>query len=90
MARYRVMAWRGIPAQVRAEDDHGARANREMPSWFAQEIDRAAMRDDLAGTDAYLEHWAWSAPAEMPGSADEVADAVVREQAATWGRPAGG
>ena len=44
------------------------------------------MRDGLVGTDAYTEGWAWSAWAERPGTADEVADAVVLEQAAAWTR----
>lgn len=88
MARYRILAWRGIPAQVQATDDTGARAKRELTGWFGAEIDRVAMRDGLAGTDAYLEMFAWSEEAERPGTADEVADAVVAELIAAWGSPA--
>jgi hypothetical protein len=87
MAKYRVMTWMGIPAQVKADDEQGGRASREMPEWFAQEIDRLAMKEGLAGTDAYLERWTWSKPAEMPGTAAEVVDAVMREQAAAYGHP---
>ena len=87
MARFRIMTWQGIPAQVKADDAAGGRASREMPSWFAQEIDRVAMRDGLAGTDAYLEHWTWSRSEEREGTAEEVVDAVIREQAERWGRP---
>ena len=87
MARYRVMSWRGIPAQVKADDEQGGKASREMPPWFAQEIDRVAMREGLAGSDEYMELWSWSKPAEMPGTADEVVDAVIREQAAAWDQP---
>lgn len=90
MARYRVMSWRGIPAQVKAEDEQGGKVSREMPAWFAQEIDRVAMRDGLAGTDEYLEHWSWSKPVEMPGTADEVVDAVIREQVAAFERSSEG
>jgi hypothetical protein len=86
MARFRIMTWQGIPAQVKADDAAGGRASREMPPWFAAEIDRVAMRDGLAGTDAYLEHWAWSKPQEREGTAEEVVDAVIREQAEAWGR----
>jgi len=88
MARFRIMTWQGIPAQVKADDAEGGRASREMPSWFAQEIDRVAMRDGLAGTDAYLEHWTWSKPEEREGTAEAVVDAVIRELAEQWGRPA--
>ena len=85
MARYRILAWRDIPAQVQATDDAGAKANRTMPGWFGAEIDRVAMRDGLAGTDDYLEKFAWSDETERAGSADEVADALVAELIDTWG-----
>lgn len=88
MARYRILAWRDIPAQVQATDETGARANRTLAAWFGQEIDRVAMHDGLVGTDAYLELFAWSDEIEREGSADAVADAVVGELLTAWGRPA--
>ncbi len=87
MARYRILAWKDIPAQVQATDDTGARVNRMLPGWFGAEIDRVAMRDGLAGTDDYLEMFAWSDEAERAGSAEEVADAVVAELIAEWSSP---
>lgn len=87
MARYRILSWRDIPAQVQATDDTGARANREMPAWFGQEIDRVAMRDGLVGTDAYTEQYAWSRPTEREGTPDDVADAVLAELVARWAPP---
>jgi hypothetical protein len=89
MARYRIMTWKGIPAQVKADDDAGGRASREMPAWFAAEIDRIAMRDGLAGSDEYLALWQWSKPAQRDGTAAEVVDAVIAEQCAAWGRTEG-
>ena len=86
MARYRVLAWRDIPTQVRAIDDTGARADRAMPRWFMQEVARITMREGLAGTDDYLAAFDWSAEIEREGPADEVADAVVAELAAAFGR----
>ncbi len=86
MARYRIMTWKGIPAQVKANDPDGGRVSREMPPWFAQEIDRVAMVEGLAGTDAYTEGWAWSKPAEREGTAGDVVDAVIREQLEAWDR----
>lgn len=86
MARYRIMSWNGIPAQVKAEDADGGRVNREMPAWFAAEIDRIAMRDGLAGTDQYTAGFSWSRPQEREGSAEAVVDAVIREQCEAWGR----
>ena len=79
MARYRVMSWRGIPSQVKATDETGATAARMLPNTWQQEIDRVAMREDLAGTDEYLELWGWSAESERPGTVDEVAEAVLAE-----------
>lgn len=86
MARYRVLAWRDIPTQVRVTDDAGARVDRAMPRWFMQEVSRITMREDLAGTDDYLAAFEWSAEVERAGSAEEVADALVAELAAAHGR----
>jgi hypothetical protein len=86
MGRYRVLAWRDIPTQVQAADETGAKANRLMARWFMQEISRITMREGLAGTDAYLEAFAWSEWTERDGGADAVADLVVEELAARFGR----
>ncbi len=86
MARYRILAWREIPTQVQATDETGARANRAMPKWFMQEISRITMREGLAGTDDYLKAFAWSPGQEREGTADDVADAVVAELCARFGR----
>lgn len=86
MARYRILAWKDIPAQVQASDDTGAMANRKLPGWFGAEIDRVAMREGLAGTDDYLDKFEWSAEQEREGTADEVADAVLAELLDAWGQ----
>lgn len=86
MARYRILAWREIPTQVQATDATGAVARRPMPRWFMQEISRITMREGLAGTDDYLAEFAWSEEAERDGTAVEVAEAVMVELAARWGR----
>ena len=86
MARYRVLAWREIPTQLEVTDATGAVVKRPMPRWFMQEISRITMREGLAGTDDYLEEFAWSAPLERDGTADEVADAVNAQLCARWGR----
>jgi cvfA/B/C family virulence factor len=78
LAKYQVMYWKHIPAQVKAWDDAGE-AKRMLPDRFQAAIDAYAMKDGSTGMDAYLEAWAWSGPEERPGSAAEVADAVVRE-----------
>lgn len=86
MARYRVLAWRDIPTQVQAADETGGIVNRKMARWFMQEISRITMREGLAGTDDYLEAFAWSEWTERDGGAEEVADAMVEELSARFGR----
>lgn len=55
-AELTVISWRDIPAQVVARSGR-TRARAELPGRFQIAIDRAAMRADLYGADAYLEEW---------------------------------
>lgn len=88
MATYRIMSWRGIPAQVKASEPGGKPVSVALPPWFQHEIDRVAMREGIAESDAYLDAWTWSPDQERPGTADEVASAVAAELIARWGRTA--
>ena len=76
MARYQVLYWQDVPSLVRAFAEDGTPVSRQLPDWFQQEIDRRAMEQGLAGSDAYLEQWRWGEPEEHPGSPPEVLDAV--------------
>ena len=78
MAEYQVLYWKDIPAQVRVFDGK-RRVARQMPSRFQDAIDRRAMKEGLAGTDAYLAHWQWSERQERPGDPQAVLAAVVRD-----------
>jgi hypothetical protein len=84
MARYRILTWRGIPAQLKVFGETGRPRSVQLPDWFGQEIDRIAMRDGIVGTDEYLELWEWSGDLDIPGTADEVAASVVAELEARW------
>ena len=78
MARYQVLYWRNIPAQVKAYE--GDRPTSQVLSErFQVEIDRLAMKEGLVGTDEYLDQWEWSAEQERPGTVREVLDAVAAE-----------
>ncbi len=90
MARYRVLGWRDIPTQVQVADPAGTTVNRQMARWFMHEISRVTMREGLAGTDDYLAEFAWSDWTERDGEPEAVADAVVEELAARFGRRADG
>ena len=78
MAKYQVMFWKHIPAHVKAWDERGE-VKRLLPDRFQAAIDAYAMKDGSTGMDAYLEGWRWSDMQERPGSAEEVASAVVTE-----------
>jgi hypothetical protein len=78
MAKYQVMFWKHIPAQVKAWDDVGE-VKRMLPDRFQAAIDAYAMKDGSTDMDAYLEAWHWSNPEDRPGPALEVAEALVKE-----------
>ena len=79
MARFQILRWQELPSVVKAFDDDGSSASRQLPDWYQQEIDRQAMQQGLTGSDAYLEQWSWGELEERPGSAAEVVDALVAE-----------
>ncbi len=56
MARITTVYWRDIPAQVTARERRDT-ARAVLGDRFAEAIDKAAMRAQMAGTDAYLEQW---------------------------------
>jgi hypothetical protein len=72
------MFWKHIPAQVKAWDDRGE-VKRLLPDRFQAAIDAYAMKEGSTGMDAYLEAWRWAEAEERPGSAEEVATALVSE-----------
>ena len=76
MATYHVIAWKGIPASVEASDDAGT-VTRQLSERFQALIDSVAMQLGLHGSDEYIEQWDRSVAQERPGTADDVADAIV-------------
>lgn len=84
MATYKVMTWKGIPAQVKASDASGSEASVQLPTFFQQEIDRVAMREGIIESDEYLDSWTWSDLLERDGDAATVAEAVATEVAEAW------
>ena len=79
MALYQILYWKDIPAQVRASQQGGRPISRQLAERFQQEIDARAMREGLAGSDEYLEHWRWTEKRDRPGAPEEVLEAIVRE-----------
>jgi len=74
-----VLYWQEIPSVVRVGD-----VKRQLPEWFQQEIDRLAMGQGLAGSDAYLAHWEWRDVGERDGDPALVADEVEAELVARY------
>lgn len=78
MARYQILYWRDIPAQLKAYE--GPRPiSQALSERFQVEIDRIAMKEGLVGSDEYLDQWQWSEDLERPGTAREVLEEVAGE-----------
>ncbi len=63
---------------IEARDGHGT-VTRSLSDRFQALVDSVAMQLGLAESDAYLEAWARSTPAERAGTAEEVAEAVAAD-----------
>jgi hypothetical protein len=76
MAEYRITYWREIPSMVTARDgDETAKAG--LPARFQEAIDEAAMRQGMAGSDAYLEQWRHGDWQVGDGSPDQLVSQVA-------------
>jgi hypothetical protein len=84
----RVLYWQEIPSLIRVTVDDGTQVSRQLPDWFQQEIDRAAMEQGLIGSDAYLEQFGWRELEPRDGAPKDVLDAVEAELVATRGADA--
>ena len=77
MAQLTTVYWRDIPAQVIAKQRRET-AKVVLDERFAEAIDKAAMRAQMAGTDAYLEQWRREV-ANCSGDLKAAADAAAAE-----------
>jgi len=78
MVKYQILYWKHVPSQVKVFEEGKRPVSRQLPDRLG-EIDRIAMEEGLTGTDDYLSLWQWTPKKEREGSAEEVADALVRE-----------
>jgi hypothetical protein len=79
VTRYQILYWQQVPSVVRVFAEDGSMVSHQLPEWFEQEIDRQAMAQGLAGSDAYLAEWRWGEMLESPQSAEELIRALVAE-----------
>ena len=79
MVKYQILYWKHVPSLVKVFEEGKRPVSRQMPASFQAEINRIAMAQGLASTDDYLNQWQWTPKMEREGSAEDVADALVRE-----------
>ena len=78
MAKVQILRWQEIPSVVEVRDDSDVK-KIQLSDKFQALIDEVAMREELAGTDAYLEEWNKSAVEERDGDAATVVQKVADE-----------
>ena len=78
MARYSIIFWKDIPAQIKVSDEAGE-ISAVLPERFQQAIDTAAMAENGAEEDAYLAGWRVGEEKNRTGSAQEVLEALLAE-----------
>ncbi len=78
MAEYKVLYWKGIPAQVKVYEGKKS-ISAKMPDRFQEEIDQIAMEEGLQQSGAYLDEWKWTEKLERPGDAQTVLNELLQE-----------
>src|SRR3954453_2544008 len=78
MAEYRITYWREIASMVTARDG-AATSKAALPGRFQEAIDEAAMRQGMAGSDAYLEQWHHGEWERADGTPDELVAALSEQ-----------
>ncbi len=78
MAKYQIMYWQDIPAQIKAQDKSG-RVKKMLPPRFQKAIDSAAMGAGKTDSKAYMDGWQWGPKEQREGSANDVAEALATE-----------
>ncbi|WP_420641229.1 virulence factor [Candidatus Leptofilum sp.] len=83
MAKYQIIYWRDIPAQVKVVAGR-QRVGRPLSKRFPVAIDEAAMRSGKTESTDYLAEWRNSDWQERDGEIEEIADALVDELEADY------
>ena len=78
MASVQVLFWQEIPSVVEAREGRDVH-KVQLSQRFQELIDRVAMRQGLAGSDAYLEQWVKGPAEKREGDPRAVAQAVASE-----------
>ena len=86
MGRLVVVYWRDIPSQVIASSGRRNQAKVMLSDRFQQAIDAAAMKSGASDTDAYLEDWRKSEPAECGDDLQAAAEAEAGKLESAYDR----
>jgi hypothetical protein len=84
VAKYKILYWKDVPTQIRAEDEFDD-VTVMLDERFMVLVDARAMKLGLQDTDAFLSQWNWGEEEEREGPAQEVAEALkVEIEAKEW------
>ena len=83
MTTYTILYWQEIPSFVEATDGEST-SKAQLSDRFQDLIDKAAMRRNLTGTDAYLEGFNRGAPVKADGTPSEVVASVTEKLESTF------
>jgi hypothetical protein len=85
MARYRIFYWKHIPSSIAVEGD-GRRIKKQLSQRIQNAIDAYAMAVGLTSTEEYSAQYRRGDWVERDGSPEEVAEAVLAELEAEFGK----
>lgn len=88
MAEYKVLYWKGVPAQVKVYEGKKS-VSGKMPDRFQEEIDQIAMEEGLQQSEAYLDEWQWTEKLERFGDAQTVLSQLLQELESEYDSKAG-
>lgn len=78
MPRLTILYWQNIPSLLEARDGKTIQ-KRQLSSRFQELIDMVAMRKNLSGSEAYLEHWRKGAAEEKSGDIEAILNEAEAE-----------
>ena len=76
MARVKVMYWKEIPVQIKAEDEW-EEISIMLDDRFQQAVDSISMYDGSSGSEDYMAAWQWGTDIEVLGDARDAAQEVA-------------
>ncbi len=76
MAKVKVMYWKEIPVQIKAEDEWGE-VSIMLDDRFQQGVDSVSMLDGGTSSEDYMMGWQWGPPVNVLGDARDSAQEMA-------------